>query len=52
MAPIMNCDYDGKSSLTDLINKGKLQYVCPDMVDNFIIKEWSAAKKDEWRFLP
>ena len=41
-----------RTTLTDLINSGKLMFVCADMADNFIIKNYSEAKSNEWSFLP
>ena len=41
-----------RTTLTDLIKSGKLIYVCPDMADNFIIKNYTDAKSTEWSFLP
>lgn len=39
MTPIIRDKWSG--SLTHMITSGKLIYICPDMADNFIIKEFN-----------
>ena len=35
-----------------MIESGKIIYICPDMADNFIIKNYDEVKPTEWAFLP
>ena len=35
-----------------MIESGKIIYICPDMADNFIIKNYDEVKANEWAFLP